>query len=349
MSRRDLNAWGIALGLGATLWAARGLLRAARRVDFSGRHVLITGGSRGLGLVLARHFARAGARLTLLARTAADLDWAQQELATQYGADVLALPCDVRRRAEVEEAVGQAVARFGRLDALVHVAGVIEVGPERHMDEADYRQAMETHFWGAYFATEAALPHLPRDGSARVGYVSSIGGRVAVPHLAPYAASKRALTGYSDAMRSALARENIPVTTITPGLMRTGSHPNAQFKGQHEKEYAWFSIADANPLLSTSAEHAARAIFDALAHGAPALTITWPARLAAALDGVAPGLTGRALNLAARLLPGAAGPEGDRRQSGWQSFSDASPGVLTHPADAAISENNETRGHADPA
>ncbi|MDX1531422.1 MAG: SDR family oxidoreductase [Rhodothermales bacterium] len=333
-----------AAGGGLALW--RGL-RARRRIPFRGRTAVISGGSRGLGLVLARRLADEGANLVLLARTAADLDRARGELEGR-GAAVLALPCDVREREQVERAVAKAAERFGRIDVLLHDAGVIQVGPQEHMTEADYREAMGVHFWGAYYLTEAVLPHLPTDGTGRVGYVASIGGRIAVPHLAPYSASKFALVGYADAMRAELSRRGIRVTTVTPGLMRTGSHPNALFKGDHEKEYAWFSISDANPLLSASAQHAAQQILDAVRHGDPALTITIPAKLGAALDGLFPGLTGTVMKLAEHLLPAPAGWSGDRRQTGWESFSAASPSVLTRPADEAVAENNELRGHAPP-
>jgi short-subunit dehydrogenase len=169
-----------------------------------------------------------------------------------------------------------------------------------------------------------------------------------VPHLAPYAASKHALVGYADALRAELAADGIRVTTVTPGLMRTGSPPNASFKGQHEEEYAWFAISDATPFLSTSAERAAEQIIDALRHGDPALTITLPAKLGAAVDGVFPGLTGTVLKWANRLLPDATGAAGDRKQTGWESFSDAAPSPLTELSDEATVENNELRGHAPP-
>ncbi len=335
-----------ALGGAATVWAAGRLLRARRAVDLRDRHVLISGGSRGLGLALARCFAKEGAALTLLARTEADLDDARAELARRT--DVLALPCDVRDRAAVEAAVAEAVRHHGRLDVLVHDAGVIQVGPEAHMTEADYAEAMGTHFWGAYYLTEAARPHLPRDGSARIVYVSSIGGRVAVPHLAPYAASKHALTGYADAMRAELAAEGVRVTTVTPGLMRTGSTVNAYFKGRHREEYAWFTIGNANPLLSLSAERSARRIVDACRHGDASLTLTPVAKLAVAADGLAPGLVAAAMKLTSRLLPDPAG-DGAARWTGWQSFSRWAPSLWTRPADRAVPRFNELRGHTPPA
>lgn len=337
----------VALGA-AAVWGVYRAVRTLRAVDFRGRHVLLTGGSRGLGLEVARCLARDGARLTLLARTEEDLGAARHDLEGR-GAEVLVLPCDVQQREQVEAAVERAVAHYGRLDAFVHLAGVIVVGPEAHMDEHDYRQTMDTHFWGAYYLTEAARPHLPRDGSGRIGYVSSIGGKVAPPHLAPYAASKHALVGYSDAMRSAFAEERIRVTTITPGLMRTGSHPNALFKGDQQKEYAWFSIANANRLLSVSASSAARQIVDALRHGDASLSLTWLTWAAIAFDGALPGLSGTLMKRVAGWLPEPVGPGGDRRRTGWESFSEAAPSGATRAADEAISEQNEQRGHPDPA
>lgn len=154
--------------------------------------------------------------------------------------------------------------------------------------------------------------------------------------------------GYADAMRSALATERIAVTTITPGLMRTGSHPNALVKGDHEREYAWFAIGDASPLLSMDGGRAADKILDALRHGDPALTLTLPAKLAAAFDGVAPGWSGRLTEVVNRLLPGPVGPDGDERRTGWASFSAVAPSPLTRLADAEVAENNELRGHVPP-
>ncbi|HLT47730.1 MAG TPA: SDR family oxidoreductase [Rubricoccaceae bacterium] len=344
---KDRTAALAALGGVAGLWALGRLARARRAIDFRGRHVLISGGSRGLGLALARRFAAEGARLTLLARTADDLDRARAELA-RWDTDVLTIPCDVRDRAAVEAAVARAVGHHGRLDVLVHDAGLIQVGPEDHMTEADYAETMGVHFWGAYYLTEAARPHLPRDGSARVVYVSSIGGRVAVAHLAPYSASKHALTGYADAMRAELAEEKIRVTTVTPGLMRTGSTVNAYFKGQHREEYAWFTIGNANPLLSMSSERAAQRIVEACRHGDASLTLTLSAKLATAANGLAPGLVGAAMKLADRLLPDVAWGDGAARRTGWESFSRWAPSLLTRPADRAVPRFNELRGHAPP-
>ncbi len=324
--------------------AARAVRRRRRSIDLGGRVVLITGGSRGLGLVLARRFAREGARLALVARTEADLERAAEELRAG-GAEVFVSAADVSKEGEAEAAVEQTVAHYGRLDVLVHNAGVIQVGPLAHMRKEDFEEAMGVHFWGAYHVARAALPHLPRGGAGRIVNIASVGGQVAVPHLLPYAASKFALVGFSDGLRAELAPRGIRVTTVCPGLMRTGSHVNAFFKGQHRREFAWFSISDAAPLLSTSAEHAARKIVRACKRGDPSLTITWPARLGAGMDRLAPGLMAEVMAHGARLLPDAAREQGDRRRTGWDSFSAWAPSLLTRLADRAVRRNNEQQAH----
>lgn len=331
----------LALG-GAASWAAARALRHRRAVSFRDRVAVVSGGSRGLGLLVARRLVSEGGRVALLARTEADLDGALADLAWRDG-EAIAVPCDVRDRGGVDAAVAEVVDRLGPPSVLLHNAGVIDVGPEGHLAEEDYRRSLDVHFWGGYYLTEAVRPHL-RDG-ARVGYVSSIAGRLAAPHLASYSVGKHALVGYADAMRAELAPAGVRVTTITPGLLRTGSHPNAHTKGDHEAEYAWFATADANPLLSMDGDRAADKVVDALRHGDAALTLTLPAKLGAALDGVAPGVVGGVAKLAARLLPDAVGPGGDERRTGWGSFSDAAPSVLTYPADAETDDNNELRGH----
>ena len=166
--------------------------------------------------------------------------------------------------------------RWTNVDVLINNAGVIQVGPLEHMEHEDFENAMATHFWGPLHLMLELIPSMRRRGFGRIVNISSIGGRVAVPHLAPYSASKFALTGLSDAVRAELAPYGIRVTTVCPGLMRTGSPMNAQVKGQHEAEYAWFAIADSLPGFSMSAERAADQILSACAHGDPELTISLP-------------------------------------------------------------------------
>ena len=264
MNRKRALALGMALGAGLSLVARA--LRSASAVSFADKIVLIFGGSRGLGLVLARDLAAEGATVVLAARQVDELERARDEL-TASGARVTIIPCDITDRAQVGAAIARVIEDHGALDVLINDAGIIQVGPIEHMTLADFEEAMATHFWGPLATTLAALPHMRRGGAKRIVNISSIGGKIAVPHLVPYSASKFALTGLSEGLRSELAGDGIRVTTVCPGLMRTGSTYNAWFKGQHRREFAWFHIAAAIPGISIDAGRAARQIMDACRHG----------------------------------------------------------------------------------
>jgi NAD(P)-dependent dehydrogenase (short-subunit alcohol dehydrogenase family) len=341
MTRDQKFIAGFAAGLGAAFIGSR-LARARHAIDFGGRVVLITGGSRGLGLVLARKLAAEGARLVLMARDERELDRAKRLLEEECRADVLVVRCDVRRRADVRAAVAYILEQRVNVDVLINNAGVIQVGPLEHMEHEDFENAMATHFWGPLHLMLELIPSMRRRGFGRIVNISSIGGLIAVPHLAPYSASKFALTGLSDAVRAELAPHGVRVTTVAPGLMRTGSPMNAQVKGQHRAEYAWFAIADSLPGMSISAERAADQILAACAHGDPELTITAQARAAAMLNQLAPATMARIMAVATRLLPRPAGPDGNRAQKGRESESAWAPSVATTLTDRAAILNNET-------
>ena len=339
MSKRNSDGLMLAAaGVGA-LFAAGAAVKWWRSYDLRGKTVLITGGSRGLGLVMAREFAREGARLVICARDAAELERARMDLSGR-GADVLAIPCNVTDRWQVNEMVIMARQRFGRIDVLVNNAGVIEVGPIEVMTLEDYEEAMNTHFWGPLYTTLAVLPEMRGRRDGRIVNITSIGGKVSVPHLVPYSASKFALVGLSEGLRAELAKDNVVVTTVCPGLMRTGSPRNATFKGQHRAEYAWFSISDALPVTSMKAERAARQIISACKRGDAEVVLSIQAQLAVRFHGLFPGLTADLLGLVNRLLPGPGGI-GAKRAKGKESRSPLSPSLLTALNEAAARRNNE--------
>jgi NAD(P)-dependent dehydrogenase (short-subunit alcohol dehydrogenase family) len=340
MTRRQKQA--IAMGA-----AGAGALMATRRwrrgrYEFSGKSVVITGGSRGLGLVMARELAGLEAKVTLIARDEAELQRASDDIRTRDPfADVFTVTADVRKRYDAERAVAQVVERHGRVDVLINNAGIVQVGPLDHMKLSDYEDAMNTHFWGPLYMVLAATPYMRRQGEGRIVNISSIGGKIAVPHMAPYCASKFALTGLSDALRVELLRENIVVTTVCPGLMRTGSPVNALFKGKRPQEYAWFAISDSLPLTSINAERAARQVIAACRRGDAELIITVQANIAVLARTIAPELFQDAMALMAGLLPGPAGPDGDVARPGRESESGWAPSTLTAPTYRAAEENNE--------
>lgn len=296
-----LAALGIGVGLAARAWA-----RKLSELDLRGKTVLITGGSRGLGLVLARTFAEEGASLVLCARDPVELERAREELAGR-GAQVLAVPCDITDRAQVEQLVQAARQRFSQIDVLVNNAGLIQVGPLEVQTLEDFETAMKTHFWGPLYTTLAVLPEMRERRAGRIVNVSSIGGKISVPHMLPYSASKFALVGLSEGLRAELVKDGVVVTTVTPGLMRTGSPLQAGFKGQHEKEFTWFAISDSLPVASISAEQAAREIVTACKRGDAELILTLPAELIIRFHGLFPGLTADLLGYMNRMLPAAGG------------------------------------------
>jgi NAD(P)-dependent dehydrogenase (short-subunit alcohol dehydrogenase family) len=333
----------VLLPAGAALIGAWITARAIRTMRYSLRDkvVLITGGSRGLGLVLARQICAQAGRVALIARDPEELARAKTDLAPRGGA-VLTIQCDLLDRAQIETAVRQVIDRFGKIDILINNAGIIEVGPLEHMTREDFERAMKLHFWAAYELVSQIVPEMRTWGGGRIVNISSIGGKVAVPHLAPYSVSKFALTGFSDAIRAELARDNILVTTVAPGMMRIGSHVNAKFKGKHNVEFAWFAASAGAPVISMNADRAARRILAACRRGQPSLTLTFAARGAILGNALLPNLTGYMMKFVNRLLPGTASDEGNQSRDGSQLHR-LTPKWLTHFADAATARNNENK------
>jgi NAD(P)-dependent dehydrogenase (short-subunit alcohol dehydrogenase family) len=327
-----------ALTVGAAL-LARGL-RHARAMDFRGCSAVITGGSRGLGLLVARELGRQGARVTIAARDAGELERARQDLEAR-GVDVTTVVCDISNAEDARLLIDGVVARTGRIDVLINNAGIIQVGPLEHMLRTDFEEAMAVHFWGPLQTMTAALPVMRRQRAGRIVNVSSIGGKIGVPHLAPYCASKFALVGLSDSVRGEVAKDGIHVTTVCPGLMRTGSPFNAWFKGRHRDEFMWFTISDSLPIASIDARRAAYQIVDACRHGDAELVITWPAKIAVVANAVMPEGVALAMDFANRMLPPPTDESGNKAHSGWQSLSDKAPSKLTTLTERAALENNE--------
>ncbi len=341
----------LALGaLAAAGWAVSRLLRPT--CDFAGKAVLITGGSRGLGLALAQRFCAEGARVVLVARDAEELARARGDLQAQSGEEVFTIAADITDPAEADAVIREAVELCGQLDVLVNNAGAIQVGPLEHMSEEDFDHAMKLHFWAPLRLCRAAVPHLRgRDG--RIVNIASFGGLVSFPHMAPYNASKHALVGLSDALRVELAKEGVRVTTVSPGVLRTGSHLNATFKGRHAEEFDWFAAGMNLPVQAMGAEKAARRIVSACRAGQPSVILTLPARLVVAANALAPNLTARVLAFVNdHILPAATAPaEGDALKTGWESRSkEVTPEWKTALADAANARLNggASNGHGEP-
>jgi short-subunit dehydrogenase len=337
MNQKDNSMLRMAAGAGIMFASWMG--RTARHYDFRDKTVLITGGSRGLGFVLASEFARAGAKVAICARDEETLKQAQAKLKAQ-GIQVVAVTCDVTKSEQVATLVCVVCKRYGQIDVLVNNAGTITVGPMEVMTRADYEEAMNLHFWAPLSMTLAVLPHMRQHRQGRIVNIASIGGRLSMPHLLPYSASKFALIGLSEGLRAELAKDGVLVTTVAPGLMRTGSPRNASFKGYHRDEYAWFSIGDSLPLFSISAERAAQQIIAATQRGDAEVTLSLPAKLAVRFHAVFPELTARILTSVNHLLPGVGGI-GTTRVLGRASTSHLSPSWLTTLNEHAAQQYNQ--------
>jgi short-subunit dehydrogenase len=322
-----------------TYAALRTALAFARRYDFRNRLIVITGASRGLGLELARQLADAGAALVLCARDMEELEVAAAEL-RERASFVATYSCDLSQADEIAALFGRIRREIGSVDVLINNAGIMQVGPVETMTRDDYEQAMAVHFWAPLTCTEMVLPDMRRRGDGRIVNISSIGGQIGVPHMVPYCASKFALNGLSQSLRAELTRDGVYVTTVCPGLMRTGSPRNAMFKGQHRAEYAWFSIASGMPLITMNSERAAKKILSACRYGRAKVTLTLFAKVASAANLLAPELVADANALVASLLPGRGGI-GRATAMGSESESSWSPSALTTLNERAAVRNNE--------
>ena len=325
---RQRPAWapwaGVGLGLATGLTAA---LRPRPEWDLRDQVAIITGGSRGLGLLLARELGREGCRLAICARDEAELDRARGDLEAR-GMTVHAARCDVAERSQVDAFIAGVVERYGGVDILVNNASIIKVGPMETMLLEDYEEAMRVNFWGMVYPTLAALPVMAAQGGARIVNITSIGGKVSVPHLLPYTCAKFAAVAFSEGLRTELAASGITVVTVVPGLMRTGSYLNAVFKGDPQAESTWFALGATLPGVSMDAERAARQIVRAAKRGSAEVILSVPARVLARVHALFPAITSEALRLLNELvLPQ---PTGDTQNTarGHEAMARTQSGLL---------------------
>jgi NAD(P)-dependent dehydrogenase (short-subunit alcohol dehydrogenase family) len=343
MADRRTGGWLLA---GAALAAAGyAAVQRLREDALVGQVVLIAGASRGLGLVMAHEFAAEGCRLALCARDPESLEKARREL-EEAGAEVIALPCDVADPAQVRSMVARVMDHYGCVDVLVNNAAIMQVGPVAAMPRDEFERAMAVNFWGAYNTIAEVAPEMRARGYGRIVNVTSMGGKVSLPHMVPYCCGKFAMVGLSEGLAVELAKDGIKVTTVVPGLVRTGSQVNAFYRGDPEKEWSWFTLSGANPLNSMSAARAARRIVRAAARGERQVTLSWPAHLLVGVHGIAPGLNIRALAFANRLLPTATGGP---RTRGMELDTPVSPSPATALMNQAAREQNQYGGRPEPS
>jgi NAD(P)-dependent dehydrogenase (short-subunit alcohol dehydrogenase family) len=299
LARRRPNA---AAAVAVAWLVGRSILGRLREQDLRGHVALVTGGSRGLGLLLARELAREGCRVAICARDVDELNDAWRSLQAD-GVEALAIPGDVGDRADAERIVAEVEAQLGPVDVLVNNASIMEVGPLPTLTADDFHGAMQANFWGTVYPTLAVVPAMRLRGQGRIVNVTSIGGRISAPHLLPYGAAKFATTGFSEGLHAELARDGVTVTTIVPWFMRTGSYLRAEFKPPRRAEFTWFSLGSSLPILSVDAERAAREIVAAARRRDTERSIGWLSSLAWRVHGLFPGITTTLLGVANRFLP----------------------------------------------
>jgi short-subunit dehydrogenase len=317
--------------------------------DLTGEVAVVTGASRGLGLLMATELARRGCRLLICARDQAGLDLAAGQL-RGLGTEVATVACDISQAESATQLVDAAREHYGRLDILISNAGIIRVGPVESTTPADYETAVAIMAMAPARLALAALPLMRAQGHGRIVTITSIGGKLAVPHLLPYSMAKFAAVGFSDGLRAELGRGPVIVTTVVPGLMRTGSHVNAEFAGRHDQEFTWFSLGASLPLVSMDAERAARQIVAGVAQRRAEVFLTPAGQVAGRLAGVAPGLTTAVLHATQNLVLPA--PDGDRTAVPGRRLRPALPepvfGALTRLGRTASARFNELRAAGRP-
>lgn len=184
--------------------------------SLSGKRVLITGASAGLGAAIADRLAARGARVALLGRDAHRLT----EVAERTGG--VAVEADLLDAERSGRAVDAAAERLGGLDALVNNAGVFRLGMVSDGDVSDWKDMLEVNVLGLLTVTRAAIAHLRRGTDPQIVNISSMGGRrVAQPAQGVYAGTKHAVHAISDALRRELHDDGIRVTVVAPGFVRT--------------------------------------------------------------------------------------------------------------------------------
>lgn len=307
---------------------------------------LVVGASRGLGLLIARELGDLGHRLVICSRNRAELDEAAESLRGR-GYSVRAEVCDVSDAPGVIDLVEAVERDDGPIEVLVCVAGVIQVGPLDALRRRHFEEAVDIMLWGPVNTALAVAPAMQRRGRGRIGVIASVGGLIAAPHLLPYSTAKFGAVGFTRGLRSELAGSGVTVTTVAPGLMRTGSHIRAKFVGKHPNEYAWFASAASLPLLSMDAERAAGRIVYAILAGRSDLTLTPLAWVAPRVAALFPRLTAGLLGVTTRLLPKAPARSDGTAVEGWQAADRLSPvadrilGRITTLGSAASRRFNE--------
>ena len=240
-------------------------------MDFTGKNVVITGASSGIGRSTAIEFAKKGSNVILIARRQQKLLKVADEL-EKYGVSALACKCDVSDKNQVKRAHHSISERFGRIDVLVNNAGFAIYAPVARLEIKDIESQMATNYFGMVYCTKYFLPGMLENKSGHIINVASVGASFGLPGIASYCASKSAMLGFSEGLRYELKSSGIGVSVISPIIVRTGFFENMPFKKMPTPSFP-----------SISPERVARAILGAV--GSDRLEIIVPPAVRAAVWG----------------------------------------------------------------
>lgn len=324
-----------------TYLVGKSIMRTFNKFPLSNKVVLITGGARGLGIILARQMAEEEAKIVICGRTEESLHAASEDL-NPIIKNHIAIQCDITDKQQIKQMIRRITNELGTIDILINNAEIVQVGSMELMNEADYSSALDVHFWGPLHIMNEVLPAMKRKDFGRIVNIVSTGGMISFPHLLPYNVSQLALSGLSKGISGELNNFNIKVTTVYPGLMRTGSPVNVYVKDRHEKEYDCFKISDSSPFISKNAERAASKIIDAMKNGDKSLTLTLPAKFVNTAQAIAPEFMLSVFNLVNQLIPAKPDTmETGETNKGYESESKITKSGLTKKTEAATERNLE--------
>jgi len=224
--------------------------------SLSGKIAIVTGGSRGIGLAIARGLAAEGAHVSITGRDESHLSAARPIIEKEGPGSVEALRADVRRHEDVESAVAATVARFGGLDILINNAGIGIFANVADMTPAQWSDVIDTNLTGVFYACHAAIPYLRRRGGGFIINISSLAGKNAFPMAGAYCATKSGLNAFSEALMQEVRYDNIRVSYVMPGSVAT------EFMGGDESKGADWKV---------SADEVAEVVLNLLHHPARSL------------------------------------------------------------------------------
>jgi len=188
------------------------------------RVAIVTGGGRGIGREIALLFAGEGAKVAVTARSSDQLSSVVEEIA-RSGGKAIGVKSDVSRRENVQEMIEETMEKLGRIDILVNNAGIMQGGPFVAFDPEDWRRIIEVNLMGTFYCTKAVAPILIEQGWGRIINIASRSGKIGIPYLTAYVASKHGVVGFTKALAEELAPFNITVNAICPGTVETDMIP----------------------------------------------------------------------------------------------------------------------------